>query len=141
MISFKNCQKKIIKLNNIKDRKEFYKIATGWAALGEFLGIFHEDKEKVKNSIREYIIEKFPDTFLESSTWRILRYKSLKLSDGKCQLCGRSKHDGIKLNVDHIKPRKFFPEMSLNIDNLQVLCMDCNHGKGNTDKTDWRKKG
>ena len=67
-----------------------------------------------------------------------LRYEALKLSNGRCQLCGSSPKDGIILNVDHIKPRKKHPELALNIDNLQVLCNVCNHGKGNTDDTDWR---
>ena len=46
--------------------------------------------------------------------------------------------DGIKLNVDHIKPRKKYPKLALDVDNLQVLCNECNHGKGNRDDTDWR---
>lgn len=42
------------------------------------------------------------------------------------------------MNVDHIKPRKLFPELALDPDNLQVLCHECNHGKGNWDMTDFR---
>ena len=44
------------------------------------------------------------------------------------------------MNVDHIKPRKKFPELALVEDNLQVLCGACNHGKGNWDQTNWRPK-
>jgi 5-methylcytosine-specific restriction endonuclease McrA len=44
------------------------------------------------------------------------------------------------LNVDHIKPRRRFPELSLDPDNLQVLCGNCNTGKGSWDTTDWRKE-
>ena len=43
------------------------------------------------------------------------------------------------LNVDHIKPRFLFPDLALRLDNLQVLCGDCNEGKGNWDMTDWRQ--
>lgn len=43
------------------------------------------------------------------------------------------------MNVDHIKPRKTHPHLALDPSNLQVLCDVCNHGKGNWDKTDWRK--
>lgn len=34
-----------------------------------------------------------------------------------------------------------FPDLALSMDNLQVLCGDCNHGKGNWDVTDWRPIG
>ena len=42
--------------------------------------------------------------------------------------------------VDHIKPRSKFPGMSLDLENLQVLCNDCNMGKSNDDFTDWRPR-
>lgn len=78
--------------------------------------------------------------FLSSYEWRELRYKVLKTNNGKCELCGRGKAQGMILHVDHIKPRKHHPELALNITNLQVLCEECNHGKGNWDQTDWRAK-
>lgn len=72
--------------------------------------------------------------------WRAVRYQALKAGGGKCCLCGRSAHDGIKLHVDHIKPKSIFPELIYNIDNLQVLCDECNLGKCNYDDTDWRQQ-
>lgn len=77
--------------------------------------------------------------FLQSYDWRRLRMEALKLHGGRCQCCGASPRTGAVLNVDHIKPRKFYPELALSLDNLQVLCEECNHGKGNWDETDWRK--
>ena len=78
------------------------------------------------------------DKFLASYAWRRLRMQALVASDGKCECCGRSKADGVKLQVDHIKPRRNYPELAWDINNLQVLCNECNHGKGNWDTTDWR---
>lgn len=79
-----------------------------------------------------------PD-FLQSYEWRKLRLEALKMYGAKCQCCGASPDTGAVMNVDHIKPRKLFPELCLDINNLQVLCHECNHGKGNWDQTDWRK--
>jgi len=44
-----------------------------------------------------------------------------------------------RLNVDHIRPRRYYPELALELGNLQVLCAACNQGKGNKDATDWRR--
>jgi 5-methylcytosine-specific restriction endonuclease McrA len=37
-----------------------------------------------------------------------------------------------------IKPRKTHPHLALSVSNCQILCSDCNKGKGNWDDTDWR---
>ena len=77
--------------------------------------------------------------FYNSRSWQDIRHKALALSDGCCCLCGRSKRDdGIKLHVDHIKPRSKFPHLALSLSNLQVLCEDCNMGKSNRSCRDWR---
>src|SRR6185436_12827897 len=79
------------------------------------------------------------DDFLASFAWRQLRMVVLKKRGARCQCCGASPSDGVTVvNVDHIKPRKLFPELALVESNLQVLCSPCNHGKGNWDQTDWR---
>lgn len=78
------------------------------------------------------------ENFYESQEWRELRYQVLKQYGGKCMLCGRSARDGVKIHVDHIKPRATHPELSLERSNLQVLCEDCNLGKLHLDDTDWR---
>lgn len=78
------------------------------------------------------------DDFLESYEWRRLRYSAILLHGRKCMACGRTPDDGITIHVDHIKPRRKYPELALVLLNLQVLCHECNHGKGNWDETDWR---
>lgn len=71
--------------------------------------------------------------------WKRVRYDALKASDGRCELCGVSKHDGAKLNVDHIKPLSTHWHLRFELSNLQVLCGSCNCGKGGDDDTDWRE--
>jgi 5-methylcytosine-specific restriction endonuclease McrA len=76
--------------------------------------------------------------FLSSFEWRRLRMHALKHYGPKCMCCGSTPAQGAVMNVDHVKPRKHFPELALEFTNLQILCHDCNHGKGNWDQTDWR---
>lgn len=73
--------------------------------------------------------------FYDSKKWQVLRYKVFKRDGKKCACCESTKGP---FHIDHIKPRSKFPELELDIGNLQVLCEDCNMGKGGWDSTDWR---
>lgn len=84
------------------------------------------------------LIQRTSEEFLSSFAWRRLRMEVLKEQGRRCKCCGATPDDGVRMHVDHIKPRKLFPELSLEKSNLQVLCEVCNHGKGNWDQTDWR---
>jgi 5-methylcytosine-specific restriction endonuclease McrA len=78
------------------------------------------------------------EDFYSTRGWLALRYKALSKNDGRCELCGRSKHDGVILHVDHIKPRSKHPELAMRLSKLQILCNECNIGKGNRCDKDWR---
>lgn len=77
------------------------------------------------------------DEFLQSFEWRKLRLQVLLKYNRQCQCCGAKPPEAI-IHVDHIKPRKTHPELALEINNLQVLCHECNHGKGNWLVADFR---
>lgn len=79
-----------------------------------------------------------PKTFYERDEWKALRYQVLVKYGARCQCCGATRHDNVVIHVDHIKPRSRFPELELDINNLQVLCEPCNMGKRASDLTDWR---
>ncbi len=55
------------------------------------------------------------------------RFAILKRDGYKCQLCGRSQDDGVKLHIDHRVPHA--KGGSNEDDNLWTLCEDCNLGK------------
>lgn len=69
----------------------------------------------------------------------MIRYEVLKKRGAKCEACGRTPKDGVAMHVDHIKPRRLFPKLEYSKANLQILCEDCNMGKGAWDHTDWGK--
>jgi 5-methylcytosine-specific restriction endonuclease McrA len=94
-----------------------------------------EVKKQDRESDYSFITSK---EFLKSYEWRSLRMKVLKNLGRKCSCCGATPETGSVMHVDHIKPRRKYPELALEESNLQVLCEDCNHGKGNWDETDWR---
>jgi HNH endonuclease len=77
--------------------------------------------------------------FLFSEEWRALRLAALDRYGTDCAKCSRPNSLKFPVNVDHIKPRKFFPHLALDIENLQPLCHPCNKEKGNKDAIDYRK--
>ncbi len=79
------------------------------------------------------------DDFLKTFEWNAVRMMALKKHGYRCMCCGASPATGAVINVDHIKPRKFYPELALDVENLQVLCHPCNMGKGNWLQEDFRK--
>lgn len=91
-------------------------------------------------AIRVEGIDVASSEFLQSYAWRKVRMVALKKYGPRCQCCGATPNEGAVMNVDHIKPRRTHPQLALDVDNLQILCGECNHGKGNWDQTDWRPK-
>ena len=57
-----------------------------------------------------------------------LRYDVLKRDRFRCQICGATQADGVKLHVDHIVPIARGGKTELS--NLRTLCDRCNLGKG-----------
>lgn len=101
-------------------------------------------KAKKKKRIRERTIQQ-RENFYHSWEWRRLRMEVLKKYGPSCQCCGASRGDmdisgnRVRIVVDHIKPISKHWELRLDARNLQVLCDECNMGKGAWDETDWRK--
>ena len=81
------------------------------------------------------------DSFYRSYKWRRLRVDALEANRERygmlvCECCGMV--DVGSFHVDHIYPRSTHPELALDPANLQVLCDDCNIGKGTAYTTNWR---
>lgn len=72
--------------------------------------------------------------FYASYAWHKARYTILAKYGRVCMVCGTDQN----INVDHIKPLRLNWNRRLDLNNLQILCGPCNHGKGNWDTTDWR---
>ena len=61
-----------------------------------------------------------------------LKVQVLMRDGNKCRLCGVECNDGLhNIHFDHIIPWSKGGETTL--DNLQILCSDCNLAKGNID--------
>ena len=59
-----------------------------------------------------------------------LRYEILKRDGFRCQICGATQKDGVRLHVDHIYPVSKGGRTEP--DNLRTLCERCNMGKGDS---------
>lgn len=82
--------------------------------------------------------ERLERDFYNSREWIRLRYQALEKYGNTCLACGRGPRAGVIIHVDHIKPRSRYPDLALDINNLQVLCEACNVGKSNVGERDWR---
>lgn len=88
-------------------------------------GVYHYDPEK------EYLREL--EDFTPAQKEEILH------RDGyKCVICGRGIENGVELHIDHIKPKDFGGEAT--IENGQTLCSQHNFIKKNLRQTETGKK-
>lgn len=84
------------------------------------------------------------DAFYKSWDWRKARFAVLQRYGYTCMCCGAKKGDmtaqgiEVRIVVDHIKPLSRYWHLRLDACNLQVLCDECNMGKGAHDETDFR---
>jgi HNH endonuclease/Homing endonuclease associated repeat len=111
----------------------------GWrAALGSFVEQVNktegdnllETVDKKSPSSPAISVERPSVTSMPRSMSLSLRYKVLQRDRFLCKICGRSpaKDLGVELHIDHIIP---WSKGGQNIlENLRVLCFDCNLGKG-----------
>ena len=74
--------------------------------------------------------------FLVSKAWKKIRSIALEIYPKICMNCSAYSN---RFNVDHIYPRKYYPNLALDLNNLQILCPYCNFSKGNT-VMDYRKE-
>ena len=71
--------------------------------------------------------------FYTSEEWKNLRIKAFQKYGCQCLKCGNKDN----LEVDHVKPRCKYHRLELELNNLQILCRDCNHLKGIKDSPEW----
>lgn len=88
-----------------------------------------------KEDISHQKIERKVIDVIEKTTYRNispkLRFMVLQKDNFTCQSCGRTrKEDGVKLEVDHKIPYSKEGGETV-LDNLQILCRECNRGKSN----------
>lgn len=123
-----------------KNTKSYSQLLKDVSDLKKELKFYKDINNKKKIRFKQINIKNSHNNFYMTKKWKEIRYKVLmkhKLQIGSiCQLC---KTTTTKLHVDHIQPRSKRPDLELSIDNLQVLCANCNIGKRNYDSTDWSK--
>lgn len=84
----------------------------------------------------EYKTKEQKRKFYNSSEWIKLRNAALNRDNYECQECKRlggvhadsfkveGEKKSIELNVHHIKEIEDYPELALELDNLETLCLD-----------------
>lgn len=105
------------KLSLINNTNNFFdKVSTNQYIIGlknNIYNTFGEEEDEKQENVRTISGKTRLDVF--------------ERDDYRCQMCGRTVDDGIKLHIDHIVP--FSKGGSSDMDNLQVLCHECNLAK------------
>jgi 5-methylcytosine-specific restriction endonuclease McrA len=83
-------------------------------------------------------LKKAGNDFLKSEEWFRLKARAIATYGCTCMRCRKKIALWSHINVDHIKPRKYFPQLANDFNNLQILCAACNKSKGNKHDTDYR---
>lgn len=83
----------------------------------------------------EYKTDEQKKSFYNAGKWKQLREQALERDHYECLECKRlgyvtadsvredGKRKEVVLNVDHIRPIEHYPNLSLDLDNLQTLCI------------------
>jgi hypothetical protein len=99
----------------------------------------------LNKNLNEFIVELFDsndfdligtnyDRNYNPSALKKFRFELIKMYGEKCMCCNSTQN----ISVDHIKPYSLYKELSLDFDNLQLLCRSCNSKKSNKHTTDYR---
>jgi 5-methylcytosine-specific restriction endonuclease McrA len=145
---------------NAIDREELYRAAkvdpSDYQVLGNTIILPRSEKDrkprppriirtkKITKSVRNHPSISAKEEFYKSWDWRTLRMQALKKFGRACQCCGAepgmqdASGNPVRIVVDHIKPISRYWDLRLEMGNLQILCDECNMGKGNWDETDFR---
>lgn len=65
--------------------------------------------------------------FYKSKSWKDLRKQALERDHYECQSCKRKGRYRKAKNVHHIKEVKTHPELALDLDNLECICIQCHN--------------
>ena len=92
-------------------------------------------KVKTKNKVQLKHSVKSVENIYQSTRWADIKKVIYSLYDFKCMKCGTNQNE---MHVDHICPVSKYPAMKWSINNLQLLCKNCNMEKSNVNENDYR---
>lgn len=91
------------------------------------MGRWKNTVEKIFMAKNRYNQTENPDNFYKSREWLKARFRVLHRDKYQCVMCGACVKAKGTARVDHIKPRKVYPELSLDLENLRTLCASCDN--------------
>ncbi len=81
------------------------------------------------------------DPFYVSKRWRATRAKVLARDNHTCVSCGANVRPKGMARVDHILPRRKFPDQAYHLPNLRTLCVACDNARHHADRALHGRKG
>jgi len=120
----------------------------GWMMVAPFTimlvidGVLQKPREERRHQIEAQVLASAEErqreiderkAFYSSPEWKLLRAQIIQKHGATCADCGRRITHIVDITVDHKHPRSKHPELALTLDNLRVVCRQCNSRKGASD--------
>lgn len=134
------------KREKTKGQPSAKKVAARDAYRKQHLVMVTKDGKELFGNVMQHSPKEAREEFYKSWDWRTARMEVLKRHARRCMCCGSTPDDltvdgkPVRLVVDHIKPLSRYWHLRLVQSNLQILCDECNMGKGAWDETDHRSE-
>lgn len=77
--------------------------------------------------LKELIRSGDTSPFYNTKDWNLIREKKRKTEHYECERCRRKGKHKSGTTVHHKKYLRYYPELALDINNLECLCGDCHY--------------
>ena len=102
--------------------------------IDKIVSYIYSIKDKAIEETQKSTMVKYSESKYLTPSYLNLRRRIFNKYKTECMKCNATSN----LQLDHIKPVSKYPNLFLDINNMQILCKECNKEKSNINEIDYR---